>query len=267
MAQLVAVRINGYPGVVMEREDGPMTVAFQPGEDGKLAAQAETGKLRPGDIEIDVDDAGRGREIGQIIVGPAVQDVVPGAAVQQVHPEAADQGVVTRQSSQSVVIEAAVDIVAASAADDDVLAEGRVDPRPIVAEEDRLGVEDPHAARQAFLVDPDFKRDGRLLQRDEVRARAAVDAVEAGAIHDQVVARAAKEGVVAGQALQGIVAAAAGQAVIARGPAQRLVVRGRNIGDGHAASPQRPAPAPRQGRPTGRSRWVSVARQGCAMQP
>ena len=33
-----AVRINGYPGVVMEREDGPMTVAFQPGEDGKLAA-------------------------------------------------------------------------------------------------------------------------------------------------------------------------------------------------------------------------------------
>ncbi|KRB49402.1 RNA polymerase subunit sigma [Phenylobacterium sp. Root700] len=33
-----AVRINGYPGIVMEREDGPMTVAFQPGEDGKLAA-------------------------------------------------------------------------------------------------------------------------------------------------------------------------------------------------------------------------------------
>lgn len=33
-----AVRINGYPGVVMERDDGPMTVAFQPGEDGKLAA-------------------------------------------------------------------------------------------------------------------------------------------------------------------------------------------------------------------------------------
>ena len=33
-----AVRINGYPGVIMEREDGPMTVAFQPGEDGKLAA-------------------------------------------------------------------------------------------------------------------------------------------------------------------------------------------------------------------------------------
>lgn len=33
-----AVRINGYPGVIMERDDGPMTVAFQPGEDGKLAA-------------------------------------------------------------------------------------------------------------------------------------------------------------------------------------------------------------------------------------
>ncbi|MGH6997363.1 MAG: RNA polymerase sigma factor SigJ [Phenylobacterium sp.] len=33
-----AVRINGYPGVIMEHEDGPMTVAFQPGEDGKLAA-------------------------------------------------------------------------------------------------------------------------------------------------------------------------------------------------------------------------------------
>ena len=33
-----AVRINGYPGVIMEREDGPMTVAFQPGEGGKLAA-------------------------------------------------------------------------------------------------------------------------------------------------------------------------------------------------------------------------------------
>lgn len=33
-----AVRINGYPGIVMERDDGPMTVAFQPGKDGKLAA-------------------------------------------------------------------------------------------------------------------------------------------------------------------------------------------------------------------------------------
>lgn len=33
-----AVRINGYPGVILEAEDGPMTVAFQPGEDGRLAA-------------------------------------------------------------------------------------------------------------------------------------------------------------------------------------------------------------------------------------
>lgn len=32
-----AVRINGYPGVILEAEDGPMTVAFQPGDDGKLA--------------------------------------------------------------------------------------------------------------------------------------------------------------------------------------------------------------------------------------
>ncbi len=32
-----AVRINGYPGLILEREDGPATVAFQPGEDGKLA--------------------------------------------------------------------------------------------------------------------------------------------------------------------------------------------------------------------------------------
>jgi len=31
-----AVRINGYPGVILETEEGPMTVAFQPGEDGKL---------------------------------------------------------------------------------------------------------------------------------------------------------------------------------------------------------------------------------------
>jgi RNA polymerase sigma-70 factor (ECF subfamily) len=32
-----AVRINGYPGVIMEREDGPMTIAFEPGPDGRLA--------------------------------------------------------------------------------------------------------------------------------------------------------------------------------------------------------------------------------------
>lgn len=29
-------RINGYPGLIFELSDGPMTVAFQPGEDGKL---------------------------------------------------------------------------------------------------------------------------------------------------------------------------------------------------------------------------------------
>lgn len=33
-----AVRINGYPGIVMERDDGPMTVAFEPAEDGRIAA-------------------------------------------------------------------------------------------------------------------------------------------------------------------------------------------------------------------------------------
>ena len=32
-----AVRINGYPGVIMDRWDGPMTVAFEPGPDGLLA--------------------------------------------------------------------------------------------------------------------------------------------------------------------------------------------------------------------------------------
>ena len=34
---LRSVRINGYPGLILIREDGPMTVAFQPGDDGKLA--------------------------------------------------------------------------------------------------------------------------------------------------------------------------------------------------------------------------------------
>lgn len=33
-----AVRINGYPGVILEQDDGFMTIAFQPGDDGKLAA-------------------------------------------------------------------------------------------------------------------------------------------------------------------------------------------------------------------------------------
>lgn len=31
-----AVRINGYFGVIMENEDGPMTIAFEPNDEGKL---------------------------------------------------------------------------------------------------------------------------------------------------------------------------------------------------------------------------------------
>ena len=33
-----AVRVNGYPGLVMDAADGPATVAFEPGEDGKVVA-------------------------------------------------------------------------------------------------------------------------------------------------------------------------------------------------------------------------------------
>jgi RNA polymerase sigma-70 factor (ECF subfamily) len=33
-----AVRINGYPGFVLHLADGPETLAFQPGEDGRIAA-------------------------------------------------------------------------------------------------------------------------------------------------------------------------------------------------------------------------------------
>lgn len=33
-----AVRVNGYPGLIMEGSDGPTVVAFEPGEDGKVAA-------------------------------------------------------------------------------------------------------------------------------------------------------------------------------------------------------------------------------------
>ena len=36
-SEIRPVRINGYPGVIVVREDGPMTLAFQPGEGGKLA--------------------------------------------------------------------------------------------------------------------------------------------------------------------------------------------------------------------------------------
>ena len=33
-----AVRINGYPGLLLHMEGGPTTLAFEPGEDGKIAA-------------------------------------------------------------------------------------------------------------------------------------------------------------------------------------------------------------------------------------
>jgi len=33
-----AVRINGYPGLLLHMADGPETLAFEPGEDGKIAA-------------------------------------------------------------------------------------------------------------------------------------------------------------------------------------------------------------------------------------
>jgi RNA polymerase sigma-70 factor (ECF subfamily) len=33
-----AVRINGYPGLLLNLSDGPETIAFEPGEDGKIAA-------------------------------------------------------------------------------------------------------------------------------------------------------------------------------------------------------------------------------------
>ncbi len=32
-----SVRINGLPGVILEPDDGPMTIAFQPSEDGRLS--------------------------------------------------------------------------------------------------------------------------------------------------------------------------------------------------------------------------------------
>jgi RNA polymerase sigma-70 factor, ECF subfamily len=35
-APLMPVRINGYPGVILAQYDGPTTLAFQPGPDGKL---------------------------------------------------------------------------------------------------------------------------------------------------------------------------------------------------------------------------------------
>lgn len=38
VAEVRGARINGYPGVVLTRADGPMTIAFQPGQDGLIAA-------------------------------------------------------------------------------------------------------------------------------------------------------------------------------------------------------------------------------------
>jgi RNA polymerase sigma-70 factor (ECF subfamily) len=32
------VRINGYPGLVLQSEDGPMTLSFEPSADGRIAA-------------------------------------------------------------------------------------------------------------------------------------------------------------------------------------------------------------------------------------
>ena len=37
-AQLRVARINGYPGVVLDSAEGPITLAFEPGEGGKIAA-------------------------------------------------------------------------------------------------------------------------------------------------------------------------------------------------------------------------------------
>jgi RNA polymerase sigma-70 factor (ECF subfamily) len=37
-AQLRVARINGYPGVVLDSDEGPITLAFEPGEGGKIAA-------------------------------------------------------------------------------------------------------------------------------------------------------------------------------------------------------------------------------------
>lgn len=38
VGSIVAVRVNGYPGFLLQLEDGPATFAFEPGEDGKIAA-------------------------------------------------------------------------------------------------------------------------------------------------------------------------------------------------------------------------------------
>jgi RNA polymerase sigma-70 factor (ECF subfamily) len=38
ISDIRTARINGYPGLVVTMEDGPETIAFQPGEDGRIAA-------------------------------------------------------------------------------------------------------------------------------------------------------------------------------------------------------------------------------------
>jgi len=38
VGDIAAVRVNGYPGFLIQLEDGPATFAFEPGEDGKIAA-------------------------------------------------------------------------------------------------------------------------------------------------------------------------------------------------------------------------------------
>jgi RNA polymerase sigma-70 factor (ECF subfamily) len=38
LGPFVEARVNGYPGFVLTLADGPETVAFQPGEDGLIAA-------------------------------------------------------------------------------------------------------------------------------------------------------------------------------------------------------------------------------------
>ena len=38
IAQFETVRVNGYPGLLLHLADGPETIAFEPGEDGRIAA-------------------------------------------------------------------------------------------------------------------------------------------------------------------------------------------------------------------------------------
>lgn len=38
LKQIETVRVNGYPGFLLHLEDGPETMAFEPGEDGRIAA-------------------------------------------------------------------------------------------------------------------------------------------------------------------------------------------------------------------------------------